>query len=150
MWRETRKSSLTISVADPGCLSRIPDPDFYPSRIPGPGSRIPDPKPATKERGEKKICHTFFCSHKFHKMWNYLIFELLKKKVWAKFQRIMEHGTQKVVNKLSKIWVWDTDPGSRGQKAPNPGSRIPNFFLCNFKAKIIYKQLCEICGYIKR
>ncbi len=21
------------SVADPGCLSRIPDPDFYPSRI---------------------------------------------------------------------------------------------------------------------
>jgi hypothetical protein len=23
-----------LSVADPGCLSRIPDPDFYPSRIP--------------------------------------------------------------------------------------------------------------------
>jgi hypothetical protein len=33
-------------VADPGCLSWIPDPDFYPSRI-------PDPKTATKERGEK-------------------------------------------------------------------------------------------------
>ncbi len=31
-------------VADPGCLSRIPDPDFY-------TSRIPDPKTATKERG---------------------------------------------------------------------------------------------------
>ena len=28
------------SVADPGCLSRIPDPDFYPSRIPDLGSRI--------------------------------------------------------------------------------------------------------------
>jgi hypothetical protein len=28
----------------------IPDPDFYPSRIPGPG-----PKTATKERGEKKV-----------------------------------------------------------------------------------------------
>jgi hypothetical protein len=38
------------SVADPGCLFRIPDPDFYPSR-----SRIPDPKTATKERGEKKF-----------------------------------------------------------------------------------------------
>jgi hypothetical protein len=24
---------LKRSVADPGCLSRIPDPDFYPSRI---------------------------------------------------------------------------------------------------------------------
>jgi hypothetical protein len=36
------------SVADPGCLSRIPDPDFYPSRI-------PDPKTETTERGEKKL-----------------------------------------------------------------------------------------------
>jgi hypothetical protein len=36
------------SVADPGCLPRIPDPDFYPSRI-------PDPKAATKERDEKKF-----------------------------------------------------------------------------------------------
>jgi hypothetical protein len=34
---------------------------------------------------------------------NYLIFELLKKKIWAKFQRIMELFTQKVVTKLSKI-----------------------------------------------
>jgi hypothetical protein len=41
-------------VADPGCISRIPDPDFYPSRIPDLGSRIPDPKTAT-ERGEKKF-----------------------------------------------------------------------------------------------
>ena len=39
------------------------------------GSRIPDPKTATKERGEKKICcKTFFCCHKFHKIENYLIF----------------------------------------------------------------------------
>ena len=48
-------SKGVASVADPGCLSRIPDPDFYPSRIPDPGSRIPDPKTATKERGEKKL-----------------------------------------------------------------------------------------------
>jgi hypothetical protein len=34
------------SVADPGCLSRILI--FYPSRI-------PDPKTASKERGEKKF-----------------------------------------------------------------------------------------------
>jgi hypothetical protein len=37
---------MVLSGADPGCLSRIPDPDFYPSRI-------PDPKTATKEMGEK-------------------------------------------------------------------------------------------------
>jgi hypothetical protein len=33
----------TVSVADPGCLSRIPDPDPYLSRIPGLGSRVSDP-----------------------------------------------------------------------------------------------------------
>jgi hypothetical protein len=52
-WPSTKSNMDFCSVADPGCLSRIPDPDFYPSRIPDPGSRIPDAKTATKERGEK-------------------------------------------------------------------------------------------------
>jgi hypothetical protein len=71
------------SVADPGCLSRIPDPDFYPSRIPDLGSRIPDlgsripdlgsripdPKTATKERGEKKlVVIPFFVATNFTKL----------------------------------------------------------------------------------
>jgi hypothetical protein len=30
----------------------IPDPGFYPSLIPDLGSRIPDPKTATKEKGD--------------------------------------------------------------------------------------------------
>jgi hypothetical protein len=45
------------SVADPGCLSQIPDLDFCPSRIPDLGSR---PKTATKEKGEKNYFPTFF------------------------------------------------------------------------------------------
>jgi hypothetical protein len=45
------------SVADPGCLPRIPDPDFYPSRIPDLGPRI---QKQQQKRGVKKICsHTF-------------------------------------------------------------------------------------------
>jgi hypothetical protein len=28
-------STLVSSVADPGCLSRMPDPNFFPSRIQG-------------------------------------------------------------------------------------------------------------------
>jgi hypothetical protein len=51
---------LITSVADPGCLSRIPDPDFYPSRIPDLGSRFSDPKTATKEMGEKKLVVKLF------------------------------------------------------------------------------------------
>jgi hypothetical protein len=93
------------SVADPGCLSRIPDPDFYPSRIPGHGSRIPDPKTATKERGKKKV---------------------RKKKIWANFQRIIELFTKKIVKTLLKIWSWD--PGS-GIRDPGSGKnlfRIPD------------------------
>jgi hypothetical protein len=50
------------SVADPGCLSRIPDPDFYPSRI-------SDPKTGTKESGEKKIVVIpFFVATNFTKL----------------------------------------------------------------------------------
>jgi hypothetical protein len=46
---------------------------------------------------------------------------MLKNKNWANFQRIIELFTQKIVNKLSKIWVWD--PGSEIRKT---GSRIRN------------------------
>jgi hypothetical protein len=121
--------------------------DVYPgSRIlifTHPGSRIPDPKTASKKRGEKKIfCQTFFCSHKFHKIVNYFIFEMLKKKIWANFQRILELFTQKIVTKLSKILVWDPGsgkklipvPGSRGQKGTGSRIRIRNtgFFSCFF------------------
>jgi hypothetical protein len=35
---------------------------------------------------------------------------MLKKKIWANFQRIVELFTLKIVTKLSKILVWD--PGS--------------------------------------
>ncbi len=54
--------SVATSVADPGCLSRIPDPDFYPFRI-------PDPKTASKERGEKKLfVIPFFVTTNFTKL----------------------------------------------------------------------------------
>ncbi len=110
-------SKIDISVADPGCLcgsgmfifdpgSPILDPDFYLSRIPNPGSRI---QKQQQKRGVKKICfHTFFCSHKFHIIENYLIFEMLKQKIWGNFQRINELFTQKIVTNLSKT----PDPGS--------------------------------------
>jgi hypothetical protein len=55
---------------------------------------------------------------------------MLKEKILANFQRIMELFTQKIVTRLSKIWVWDpgsgknlfriSDPGVK--KAPDPGS----------------------------
>ncbi len=55
---------------------------------------------------------------------------MLKKKIWPNFPRITAVFTQKIVTKLSKIWVWDPgsgirDPGSgiRKKPIPDPGSR---------------------------
>ncbi len=77
----------------------IPDPGswFLPK---DPGSRI---QKQQQKRGVKKICcHNFLCSHKFHKIANYFSFEVMKKKIWANFQRIIELFTQKIVTKHSK------------------------------------------------
>jgi hypothetical protein len=87
-----------------------------------------------KDIGEKKfVVIPFFGVLNFTKL-NYFIFEMLKKKIWANFPSIIELVSQKMVSKLSKIWVGDPgseirkkpipDPGSRGQKGT--GSRIRN------------------------
>jgi hypothetical protein len=102
-------------------------------------SRIPDPKTATKERGEKKICcHTIFCSHKFPKIANYFIFKMLKKIIWANFQRIIELFTKKLSKSSQKygFGIRDPrsgknlfqilDPGFRGQKGTGSRIRIRN------------------------
>jgi hypothetical protein len=78
-----------------------------------PGSRI---QKQQQKRGVKKISfHTFFCSHKFDKIVNYFIFEMLKN-----FQRIIELFTQKIVSRHSKDGFGIRDPGVK--KAPDPGS----------------------------
>ncbi len=48
---------------------------------------------------------------------------MLKKKILANFQRIIEFFTQKIVTKLSKVWVWDPGSEIRKKPIPNPGSR---------------------------
>ncbi len=54
-----------------------------------------------QKRGVKKIsCHNFLCSHKFHKITNYFSFELLKKKIWANFQRIIELFNQNCQSRI--------------------------------------------------
>jgi hypothetical protein len=62
----------------------------------------------------------FFVATNFHKNVNYFIFEMLKKKILDKFQRIIEHFTQKIVNMLSKIWGWDPGSGKNLFRIPDP------------------------------
>ena len=70
--------NLNTSVADPGCLSQLPDPDF-----PYPGCRIQ--KQQQKWWVKKSCCHTFLHSHIFLKIENDFSFEELKKKNCANF-----------------------------------------------------------------
>jgi hypothetical protein len=49
---------------------------------------------------------------------------MLKKNIWANFQRIIELFTQKIVTKLSKTWVWDPRSGIRKKPIPDSGSRM--------------------------
>ncbi len=101
------------SVADPGCLSRIPDPDFF-----DPGS-----KNRNKREGWKKfVVIPFFVATNFTKFEIIIFLKCWKKKL-SQFSTNYRFFTQKSVTMLSKIWVWD--PGSkRGQK--DMGSRIPD------------------------
>jgi hypothetical protein len=123
---------LICSGVDPGCLSWIPDPDFYPgsrilifihpgSRIPNLGSLIPDPTTA-KRRGKIFCCPIIFSIHKYHKIVNNFFF-------LAKKLRIIVLYTQNFVNKLSKIWVWDPGSGKnlfriQGQKGTGSATQL--------------------------
>ncbi len=106
----------------------VPGSGFLP--ILDPGSRIPDPKTATKERGGKKLENLVvipFFLPQIHKIENYFVFDMLKKIIWANFQIT-----------LSK---WVLDPGSgknlfripdQGvKKASDPGSRSGSATLTN-------------------
>ena len=56
-WLYIKAGFLIHSVSDPGCLSRIPDPDFYPSRILDLGSRI---QKQQQKRGVNKNLFSYF------------------------------------------------------------------------------------------
>ncbi len=125
--------------------------DVYPgSRIlifTHPRSRI---QKQEQKRGVKKnFCHTFIGSHKFHKFVSCFSFEVLKKKIWANFQRIIELCTQKIVSKFSKIWGWDPgseknlfripDPGVK--KAPNPGSGSATLYFFMYESVLQIRDI---------
>jgi hypothetical protein len=71
----------------------IPDPDFYPFRI-------PDPKTATKERGKKNLLsNLFFVATNFTKL-KIILFLNDEEKNVGQFSKNIELFTQKFVTKL--------------------------------------------------
>jgi hypothetical protein len=139
-------------VADPGCLSRIPDPDFYPSRI-------PDPKTVTKERAEKKICYTFFCCHKFHKIeLNYIFLKCLRKKCGPIFKELLKFIPKNfsICSQIYGFGIRDPrsgknlfripDPGVK--KAPDPGSGSATLVIFNNNGIGTFSESGQISNYV--
>ncbi len=111
----------TTSVADPGCLSRI-------LIFTHPGSRISDPrsKNRNKREGWKKVCcHTFFCSHKFHKIEHYFILICWRKKFDPIFYKLLKFLPKKLSLSSQKYGFGIRDPrsgiqGSKRHRIPDP------------------------------
>jgi hypothetical protein len=101
-YRRNLSSLSKSSVADPGCLSRIPDPTFF-----HPGSRIrtvsiPDP-------GSSK---------------NLSILTTKKPKKWFLSSKKYDLGCSSLIPDPDADFLPIPDPGSRGQKGTQ--SRIPD------------------------
>ncbi len=142
---------MYLSVADPGCLSRI-------LIFTHPGSRI---QKQQQKREVKKIFDVkpFYVITKFNKIVKYFSFEVLKKKIWANFQRILGLFTKKIVKKLFKIWSWDQgseirdpektipDPGVKKVSDPGSGTATlvyihpPPFSFFPFHTPLSFKKL---------
>jgi hypothetical protein len=92
---------------------------------------------------------------------------MLKKKIRASFQRIIELFTQKFVTKLSKIWVWDLgseirdsektysrsrfpDPGSGVKKAPDPGSGSTTLVQSELNGLFEYRTVSSYCVIVEQ
>jgi hypothetical protein len=75
---------------------------------------------------------------------------VLKTKIWANFQRIIELFTQKIVNKFSKIWGRDPRFGKNLFRIPDPGVKKapdpdPQHWprLDNFEMPMFLHHLCS-------
>jgi hypothetical protein len=108
--------------------------------IPDPGSRIPDPKRATKKRGEKKlVVKHFFVATNFRKCKIILFFNCSRKKFVPNFKELWNFLSKKLSLRPQKYefgirdprsGIWNKPipdpPGSRGQKGTGSRIRIRN------------------------
>jgi hypothetical protein len=81
---------------------------------------------------------------------------MLENKIWANFQSIEELFTQKIVTKLSKIWVWDPgskirDPGKKPNPDPSPGvKKAPDPGSGSATLAAVYKKYLQSSYYFGR
>jgi hypothetical protein len=65
---------------------------------------------------------------------------MLKKRIWANFQRIIELFTQNIFTKLSKIWVWDPGSEIRDPQHCYPLGTFPGYRIQPLITKRAFKN----------
>ncbi len=110
--RPSLEWTVGTSVAQSGIF--IPDHDFFPSQIPDP--------PTTK-----RIENTgyLFCSHKFHKTVNFLLFWTSTEKDLCYAIKIFSTKNSFKSSELRDSEITISDPGPRGQKSTSSWSLDP-------------------------
>jgi hypothetical protein len=96
----------------------IPDPGFFPSRFSDPTFN----KNAKKKRGKKCVVLSFICSHKFHQILHYLMFEQVQKKIGVSWHKIKVFFTKK--NKKNCYYALKYGLGSGIRDPEKTRSRI--------------------------
>ncbi len=125
----------------------IPDPGSWFLPIPVPGSRIPYPKIAKKERGEKKFAIIlFFVVTNFTKLNIILVLKCWRKKFGPIFKELLKFLPEKF-SLCSQIYGFGIrDPGS-GKPIPDPGSRgqkgTGSATLGKVRSDLVAGVLCE-------
>jgi hypothetical protein len=112
-WETLKSSKKLIQV-------QIIAPYTYPNwflSISDPGSN----NSTKRGRGEKFVCPSIFCSHKYLKIVKSYIFEQGKKCLYSQTLRIIVLFTQIFVIKLSKICFWDPGYRTQGQGSGSAG-----------------------------
>jgi hypothetical protein len=125
-------------------LIYIPDAGSWLLPIPDLESRIPDPKTATKERGEKKLLSYFFVITNFTKL-NIILFlkcweknlGQFSKNYWSFYPKSFNYALKNMGLGSEIRDPEKTYPGSRGQKGT--GSRTPD----------PYPQHCDLCKLLQ-
>ena len=108
----------------------IPDPGSWFLPIPDPGSRIPDQKTATKERGEKTFdVIPFYVATNFTKLYIILVLKCWRKKFGPIFKKLWNFLPKKLSLNSPKYGFGIRDPRSGKNLFRIPGSkrhRIPD------------------------
>ncbi len=97
----------------------IPDPDFYPSRIPDTGS-----KNSNKREGRKKFVIKLFLKSQISQNWIFFIFlKCWRKKFGPIFKEFLKF-LPKIIFYYTLKWVWDPGSGKNLFRIQDPGSRV--------------------------